>query len=96
MKRFCITIAMVVVCYALFAQKGQVNKAANYLESGDLHSALECIQIATDSTSEKSSKSINWPRTWQVRGEIFQAYFQANDKKLKSITDDPLTEAFFS
>jgi len=94
MKQLIITITMVVVCHALFAQKGQVTRASNYINSGELDKALECINAAIDPQNEKSEKSINWPRTWQVRGEVFQAIFHSKEKKYESLNGDPLTEAF--
>ena len=93
MKQFIIAIALMMVCHVLFAQKAQVIRASNYVDSGELDKALECISIAIDPGNEKSERSINWPRSWQVRGEVFQSIFRSNEKKYSSLTDDPLTEA---
>lgn len=94
MKQLFITIAMVVVCHALFAQRAQVTRASNYINSGELDKAMECINAAIDPQNEKSEKSINWPRTWQVRGEVYQAIFRSTEKNYASLNEDPLTEAF--
>ncbi|RIJ47403.1 tetratricopeptide repeat protein [Maribellus luteus] len=96
MKQLFITIALVMVCHALLAQKGQVTKAVTYKDSGELEKALGCIQSATDPANEKSAKSVSWPRTWQVQGEIYQAIYKSADKKYGTLSSDPLTDAFDS
>jgi len=96
MRQLLITVALTFVCHGLFAQKGQVSKATTYKESGELDKALECIQAAIDPENEKSEKSVAWPRTWQVRGEIFQEIHKSTDKKHSALSSDPLTDAFNS
>ncbi|MDO8929101.1 MAG: tetratricopeptide repeat protein, partial [Bacteroidota bacterium] len=40
--------------------------------------------------------SVTWPRTWEVRGEIYQAVFQSKDENYKKLSNDPLTVAYDS
>ncbi|MFV0268877.1 MAG: tetratricopeptide repeat protein [Draconibacterium sp.] len=96
MKQLFIAIVLVMVCHALLAQKGQVTKAVAYKDLGELEKAMECIQSATDPANEKSEKSVSWPRTWQVQGEIYQAIYKSGDKKYGTLSSDPLTDAFGS
>jgi len=49
-----------------------------------------------DPANEKAEKSIPWAKTWEVRGEIFQAIGQSADEKIKKLSNDPLTEALNS
>ncbi|MBT6764119.1 MAG: tetratricopeptide repeat protein [Prolixibacteraceae bacterium] len=79
-----------------FAQKGKVVSALNFKEAGKLEQAFKTIQTTIDKNNEKSAKSINWPRTWEVRGEIYQAVFHSKDEKIKALSTDPLTEALNS
>ncbi|MBN1987121.1 MAG: tetratricopeptide repeat protein, partial [Prolixibacteraceae bacterium] len=37
-----------------------------------------------------------WPKTWEVRGEIYQAIYQSEDENVKSLSEDPLATAFES
>jgi len=76
-----------------FAQKGKVTSALSYKESGDIQKAFEAIQTAVDPENPKAEKSIPWPRTWEVRGQILQEIFK---KEVKGLIDEPLFEAFES
>jgi tetratricopeptide (TPR) repeat protein len=84
---------MVLVCITSLtvAQKSKVYRAENFLESGDLIKAIECINLAIDSTNEKSQKSLIWPQTWIVKGDIFFAIYQSDNEEYASLSKDPLT-----
>lgn len=96
MKRIVVGLALLIVFVPAFAQKGKVTSALNFKDTGKLDQAIETIQTAIDPANEKAKSSIGWPRTWEVRGEIYQALFQSTDEKWKTITADPLTEALDS
>lgn len=96
MKRLIIVLNLLFLFSAVFAQKGKVTLALNSLEDGELGKAIEFIQVAINPENEKSEKSINWPRTWEVRGEIYQAIYQTIEEKYKLLSDDPLTETLYS
>lgn len=96
MKRTIILLAFIFTVSATFAQKGKVTSAQNLKDAGKLQEALETIETAIDPANEKAEKSIPWPKTWEVRGEILQAIAQSKDAKVKSLSADPLTEALKS
>ena len=96
MKKAIILLALVFAVSGAFAQKGKVTSAQTFKDTGKLDKALEAINEATDPSNEKAEKSIPWPKTWEVRGEIYQAIFQTQDANFKSLSEDPLTEAFDS
>jgi tetratricopeptide (TPR) repeat protein len=80
----------------MFAQKGKVTSALSFKEAGKLDEALAVIEEAIDDNNSKAKSSIEWPRTWEVRGEIFQAIFQSKDENYRKLHVDPLAEAFKS
>lgn len=93
MRKSVSTILFILLSISLFAQKGKVTSALSYKESGDLTKALEAIEEAIDTSSEKAVKSIPWPRTWEVRGEIYQ---EIHKKGLKNLATQPLFTAYDS
>ena len=96
MKKTIILLALVLSVSGAFAQKGKVTSAQTFKDSGKLDKALEAINEATDPANEKAEKSLPWPKTWEVRGEIYQAIFQSKDANIKKLADDPLTTALES
>lgn len=96
MKKTIILLALLFTVSATFAQKGKVTSAQNLKDAGKIEEALETIEMAVDPSNEKAEKSIPWPKTWEVRGEIFQAIAQSKDEKIKKLSSDPLTEALNS
>ncbi|MCT4587655.1 MAG: tetratricopeptide repeat protein [Carboxylicivirga sp.] len=91
MNRYCILMVLVCITSLTVAQKSKVYRAENFLESGDLIKAIECINLAIDSTNEKSQKSLIWPQTWIVKGDIFFAIYQSDNEEYASLSKDPLT-----
>jgi tetratricopeptide (TPR) repeat protein len=96
MKRTIILFALLFAGTSLFAQKGKVATALSYKESGKLDKAVEAIEETVDPKNPKAESSISWPRTWEVRGEIYQAVYETKDENYKKLNDDPLTVAFDS
>ncbi|MFY9152569.1 MAG: tetratricopeptide repeat protein [Prolixibacteraceae bacterium] len=96
MKRTTILLVLLFASTCIFAQKGKVTSALSYKESGKLDKAVESIEETIDANNPKSESSITWPRTWEVRGEIYQAVFQSKDENYKKLSADPLTVAFDS
>ncbi|MEN8117489.1 MAG: tetratricopeptide repeat protein [Bacteroidota bacterium] len=96
MKKTIILLALVFAVSAAFAQKGKVTSAQNLKDTGKLDKALEAIESTIDPTNEKAEKTIPWPKTWEVRGEIYQAIFQSQDANFKQLSEDPLTVALDS
>lgn len=90
MKKIVTLLSFLIVTTSIFAQRGKVTSALGYKESGDLLKAYETIQEAVDPSNEKTEKSITWPRTWQVKGEILQEIYRMGKKE---IVEEPLFEA---
>ena len=96
MRTLSLLIIFLLSVTTLFAQKGKVTSALSYKEAGKLDKAIAAIEEAIDAANPKTESSINWPRTWEVRGEIYQAVFQSKDENYKKLHADPLAEAFKS
>ena len=96
MKKTIILLAMVLAYSATFAQKGKVTTAQSLKDAGKIAEAYAAIEEAIDESNPKAEKSIPWPKTWEVRGEIFQAIGQSTDENIKKLSADPLTEALNS
>ena len=96
MKRTTILFALLFAVTCASAQKGKVTSALSYKETGKLDKAVEAIEETIDENNPKTEGSVTWPRTWEVRGEIYQAVFQSKDENYKKLNADPLTVAFDS
>ena len=96
MKKTLILLSFILLAFATYAQKGKVSSALNFKDTGNLDKALVAIDEAIDASNPKTKSSITWPRTWEVRGEIFQAIAQSKDANVKKLAADPLTEALKS
>ena len=96
MKQTFISLLFLLSVVIVNAQKGKVTTAKSLKDSGKLDKALEAIQEAINPNNEKSESSINWPNTWEARGEIYQAIYQSKDPSMKKLDDDPLTKALES
>lgn len=96
MKRTTILFVLLFAVSGAFAQKGKVTSALSYKDAGKLDKAVEAIEESIDASNPKTESSVTWPRTYEVRGEIYQAVFQSKDENYKKLSADPLTVAFDS
>jgi len=96
MKRSIFLLAFVFAITGVFAQKGKVTSAQTMKDAGKLDTAFETIEAAIDPANPKASKSIPWPKTWEVRAEVYQAVAVSEDENIKALSDDPLTVALES
>lgn len=96
MKRTTILFVLLLAVSGVFAQKGKVTSALSYKEAGKLDKAVEAIEESIDASNPKTESSVNWSRTYEVRGEIYQAVFQSKDENYKKLNADPLTVAYDS
>jgi len=96
MKKVMIFMVLVSFVFSGCGQKGLVTKSQNLKDTGKLEEALENINQAIDPTHEKADKTISWPRTWEVRGEVYQAVYQSDNEAIKKLAEDPLSEALKS
>ena len=90
MKRIGIFIALMIIAATVFAQRGRVTSALSYKETGELEKAWELIQEASDPNNEKAAKSIDWPRTYEVKGGILQEIYRLGKT---GIVEQPLFKA---
>jgi tetratricopeptide (TPR) repeat protein len=96
MKRTTILFALLFATIGVFAQKGKVTSAKSYKDAGNLDKAVALIEETIDASNPKTESSINWPGTWEARGEIYQAVFETKDENYKKLSNDPLTVAYDS
>ncbi len=96
MKKTILLIAFLISVAGSYAQKGKVASAQTLKDSQKLDKALEAINEAIDPNNEKAENSISWPRTWEVRGDIYRAIYQSKDANVKKLANDPLGTALES
>ncbi|MEL7586338.1 MAG: tetratricopeptide repeat protein [Prolixibacteraceae bacterium] len=96
MKKIIVLIAFLISVTGAFAQKGKVASAQTLKDSQKLDKALEAINQAVDPNNSDAEKSIGWPKTWEVRGDIYRAIYQSKDANIKKLADDPLKVALES
>lgn len=87
------TIALT-ICFAMSAQIGMAQKtkrtsANNYLTYGEFDNAKEAIDAACLHEDTKSEA-----KTWFFKGKIYQAIYETKDEKFKTLSENPLAEAF--
>lgn len=96
MKKIILLAAFLISVAGAYAQKGKVASAQTLKDSQKLDKALEAINEAIDSNNEKAKNSVDWPKTWEVRGDIYRAIYQSKDANMKKLATDPLTTALES
>lgn len=97
MKKTILMLAILISAVAgSYAQKGKVSSAQTLKDSGKLDKALETINLTIDPSNPKSEKTIPWPKTWEVRGEIYHALYKTEDENFKKLADKPLNTALES
>ena len=89
MKRITLLIMLLVSLSPVFAQKGKVTSALNYITAGNLEKAKEAIEQAM--THEKSK---DWAKTYYAKGRVLQAVAESKDPNTKKLYENPLPEAF--
>ncbi|MGM0619923.1 MAG: tetratricopeptide repeat protein [Bacteroidota bacterium] len=97
MKRTIILLNLaILIVLASCSPRTKVTSSQNLKDTGKLKEAVETIEQAIDPNQEKADKTLTWPKTWEVRGEIYQAIYQSEDESVNELSEDPLTEAFES
>lgn len=96
MKKTLVLLSFILLASGAMAQRGKVTSALNFKDTGKIDKAFEAIEEAIDRSNPKTAKSVDWPRTWEVRGEIMQAIAASNDPNVKKLVKDPLDEALKS
>jgi len=96
MKKIILLVAFLISVAGAYAQKGKVTSAQTLKDSQKLDKALEAINEAIDPNNDKAENSLNWSKTWQVRGDIYRAIYQSKDANIKKLANDPLATALES
>jgi len=97
MRRIIILLNLaLVIILAGCSPRAKVTSSQSLKDAGKLEQAFETINEAINPNNEKAEKTLNWPRTWEVRGEIYQAIYQSEDEKVSNLAEEPLTEALES
>jgi tetratricopeptide (TPR) repeat protein len=86
----------ILIVLAACSPRTKVTSSQNLKDTGKLKEALETIEDAIDPSNEKAEKTLNWPRTWEVRGDIYQSIYQSEDQGVKELVTNPLSEALDS
>jgi len=89
MKKIAVLILLITVAFAVNAQNSKRTSAFNYLRYGKLDKAKEAIDAATE-----HPKTMNDPKTWFYRGNVYLAIQLSDDEKYKNLDPDPLDEAY--
>lgn len=92
MRKLVLLLTVLLATTIVFAQKSKVTSAISYKDANDLTKAKALIEETIDSTNEKSASTITWPRTWEARGEIYEAIHKSG----KNLEDKPLFTAYDS
>jgi tetratricopeptide (TPR) repeat protein len=92
---FLLSLATLIVLAAC-SPRTKVTSSQNLKDTGKLKEALQTIEEAVDPSSENAENTLSWPRTWEVRGDIYQAIYQSEDESVKELVTDPLSEALDS
>lgn len=87
-KKTTLFAAALLVSVAVFGQKSKRTSANNYLQYKELDNAKEAI----DPTITHES-TMNDAKTWFFRGQIYQAIYETQEEKYKSLHDNPLAVA---
>ena len=93
MKRLAIILTLVSWGLVVSAQNSKVQSAINYLKPqyNQLDKAKEAIEAAI-----VHEKTINSPKAWKVRGDVYKAIAETKDEKFKALSDNPLVTALES
>jgi hypothetical protein len=93
MKKLAFLSVLVLSVMFVGAQNSKINSAITYKkpEYNQLDKAKEAIDQAI-----VHEKTLNNPKAWKVRGEVYQAIAQTQDEKFKALCTFPLDTALAS
>lgn len=73
MKRVALFALLILSMTTVFAQKGKVSAASQYLTTNDLDKAKEAIDLAIE-----HEKSADWPKTYIVAAKVYTEQYKAS------------------
>ncbi len=89
MKRLSLILIMILGVSSVFAQKGKVTSAQNYLNSGKLDKAKAAIDLGIT-----HKKCIAYPKAYLVKGRVYQGIFESPLPAFKSLEKNALDIAY--
>ena len=93
MKKIIFLLTIVLSVNAAFCQKAKVQSAINYSKTqyNDLDKAKDAIDLAS-----VHEKTINWYKTWFIRGEVYLKIFNTKERKFQNLSDNALEESYLA
>lgn len=91
MKKLTLLLSTILIVTATFGQKRSVQDAFNNLRKGNLDKAMENIEPTISDPS-----TMNEPKTWFYRGNIFLQIHMSDKPEFKSLDKDALNKAYES
>lgn len=93
MKKLALSVVFIMSVFLVSAQNSKVQKAINLSKPqyNELDKAKEAIDMAIEHEKTKDN-----PKTWKVRGQVYQAIAKSEDEKFKSLAENPLKIAIES
>lgn len=88
MKKLALFVIFCLTGATTMAQNSAVSKASQYLGNGELLEAKEQIDLAV-----AHEKTIDKPKTWFTKGEVYEAIAFSDDPSMKDMSDTALKEA---
>ena len=90
MKKLVVLLSAIIITIGgVYAQKGKVSSALNFIEQGALDKAKESIDQAL-----KHDKSKDWTKTYYALGRLAMASFESENPKFRNLYKNPLLEAY--
>lgn len=89
MKKVFLLITVICISVASIAQKGKITSALSFIDQGQLDKAKTAIDEAI-----ANPKTSGWFNTYFAQGRLYQEVYRATDAKFKSLSSDPLTDAY--
>jgi tetratricopeptide (TPR) repeat protein len=89
MKRIALIIILLSGFSIVFAQKGKVTSALNFITAGNIEKAKEAIEQAVI-----HEKSKDWAKTYYAKGRVLQAVAESKDPEIKKLYENPLSQAY--
>jgi tetratricopeptide (TPR) repeat protein len=84
-----LSLAISISIGSAIAQMGKVSSAISFTDQGLLDKAKEALDQAF-----LNEKSMNNPKTFVAKGKLYQAIFNSDNPKFKSLVTNPLEEAY--
>lgn len=91
MRKLTLMAVGLIAALAVFGQTKNVNKAKSAMDDGDLATAVELIEPAT-----QNAKSAAKGHTWYVRGEIYKTIALSDEEATRKIDPNALDKAIES